>query len=235
MVISSNIDIDIEMDIKVDRREVCRYLGYSPDIEPSARIASLLDEYIETARNLIGPSYSYIIKDIKAIVGARVFVEGPVVFESEAIAQLLERCEKVAVFILTIGGRLDETVRWLADSEQIIEAYVLDAIGSSVAEGLANSVQNRIREAAHAQGFCISRRFCPGYCDWDISQQEMVFRSMNSEYAGVFLTDAYLMLPEKSMSGIIGLGSCDNGIESYSPCATCDKRGCPGRRQSLND
>lgn len=233
MVVSSNISnifMDIDMDIKVDMKDVCRYLGYSPDVEPSARIASLLDEHIDTARNLIRPSYSYIIKNIKAIVGSRVFVEGPIVFKSEAIARLLERCEKVAVFILTIGGRLDETVRWLADSEQIVEAYVLDAIGSSVTEGLANSVQGRIREVAHAQGLCISRRFCPGYCDWDISQQEMVFRTMNSEYSGVLLTDDYLMVPEKSMSGIIGIGSCDNGVESYSPCATCDKRACPGRR-----
>lgn len=230
MVISSTINIDSEMDIKVDRKDVCRYLGYSPDVEPSARIASLLDEYVETARNLIRPCYSFIIKDIKAIVGSRVFIEGSVVFTSEAIAKLLERCEKVAVFILTIGGRFDETVRWLADSELIIEAYALDAIGSSIAEGLANSVQDRIREAAHARGLCISRRFCPGYCDWDISQQEMVFGAMNYEYSGVLLTDDYLMVPEKSMSGIIGIGSCDNGVESYSPCATCDKRACPGRR-----
>ncbi|UCC59284.1 MAG: hypothetical protein JSV02_05850 [Dehalococcoidia bacterium] len=233
MVISSNISnicMDVDMDINVNMKDVCRYLGYSPDVEPSPRIASLLGEYIETARSLIRPAYSYIIKDIKAIVGSRAFIEGPVIFESEAIARLLERCEKVAVFILTVGGRLDETVRWLADSEQIIEAYVLDAIGSSVAEGLANSVEGRIQEAARAQGLCISRRFCPGYCDWDISQQEMVFSTINIEYTGVFLTDEYLMLPEKSMSGIIGIGSCDSDIESYSPCATCDKRGCPGRR-----
>ena len=57
--------MDVDMDINVDIKDVCRYLGYSPDVEPSPRIASLLGEYIETARNLIRPAYSYIIKDIK--------------------------------------------------------------------------------------------------------------------------------------------------------------------------
>jgi hypothetical protein len=43
------------------------------------------------------------------------------------------------------------------------------------------------------------------------------------------LTDSYLMLPRKSVSGIIGIG-CGAGVKDYNPCRTCDKRGCPGRR-----
>ena len=109
-------------------------------------------------------------------------------------------------------------------------AILVDAIGSSFAEGLADSVQDRIREVAYAHGLGISRRFCPGYCDWDISQQRMVFRAMNGEQSSVVLTDNCLMVPEKSMSGIIGIGSRNNGVEAYSPCITCDKRSCPGRR-----
>jgi hypothetical protein len=226
MVVSSHLDLDI----KIGRNNVCRYLGYRDDVEPSARIASLLDEYMETARNIIEPSCSYVIKDVKVIAGSRVFVGGPVIFESEAIAKLLEKCDKVAIFVLTIGKRFDEMTRWLADSGLIVEAYVLDAVGSSMTEGLADSVQARIRDIAYAHGLRISRRFCPGYCDWDISQQGMVFRAMNGEHPGVFLTEDYLMVPEKSMSGIIGMGSYNSGVDSYSPCTTCDKRSCPGRR-----
>ena len=95
MVVSSLIDLDI----KIDRNNVCRYLGYRSDVEPSARIASLLDDYIETARRIIEPSYSYVIRDIKVIAGSRVFIGGPVVFESEAIAHLLEQ--------LIVVGNLD--------------------------------------------------------------------------------------------------------------------------------
>jgi len=224
MAESSRIDIDI------DRRSVCRYLGYAVDVDPSARISSLLNEYIEKTRHLIEPSYSYLIKDIERVEGSRSFIKGPVVFESEAIARLLERCEKIAVFILTIGSRLEETVGQLADDNLIVEAYVLDTIGSSVAESLADLLQEKIRDEAHSNGLCISRRFSPGYCDWDISQQEMVFPALNGVSSGVFLSDEFMMTPQKSISGIIGIGLCDSGMDSFNPCKTCNKRNCPGRR-----
>jgi hypothetical protein len=224
MTESSRVDIDI------DRSSVCRYLGYAVDVVPSARISSLLDEYIEKTRHLIEPSYSYLFKDMERVEGPRSFIEGQVVFESEAIARLLERCEKIAVFILTIGSRLEETVGQLADDKLIVEAYVLDAIGSSVAESLADLVQEKIGNEAHAQGLCISRRFSPGYCDWDISQQEMVFSALNGDSSGVFLSEEFMMTPQKSISGIIGIGLGDSDMDSFNPCKTCNKRNCPGRR-----
>jgi hypothetical protein len=224
MAESSRIDIDI------DRSSVCRYLGYTVDVDPSARISSLLDEYIEKTQHLIKPSYSYLIKDIEKVEGSRSFIKGPIVFESEAIARMLERCEKIAVFILTIGSRLEETVGQLADNNLIVEAYVLDAIGSSAADSLADLVQDKTRDEARDHGLCISRRFSPGYCDWDISQQEMVFPALNGDSSGVFLSEEFMMTPQKSISGIIGIGLCDSGVDSYNPCKTCSKRNCPGRR-----
>ncbi len=224
MVVSGKIDVDL------DRSSICRNLGYKDDVEPSARIASLLDEHIESAGHLTELSYSYLISDIGRVEGSRALVKGRVVFKSQVIARLLERCEKVAVFILTIGSRLEETVGRLAEDGLIVEAYVLDAIGSTIAESLADVVQSKIGDLARAQRLCISRRFSPGYCDWDISQQKMVFRAMDGDSSGVCLSDEYMMVPQKSISGIIGIGLCDRGVESYNPCQTCDKRNCPGRR-----
>lgn len=224
MVVSDRVNVDI------DRRSVCRYLGYKADVEPSARIASLLDQYMERARHLIEPSYSYIISDIDRVEVSRALIKGRIVFKSEVIARLLERCEKVAVFILTIGDRLEETIGRLADDGLIVEAYVLDAIGSSVAESLADVVQSKIGDLARAQGLCISRRFSPGYCDWDINQQRVLFRAIDGDSSRVYLSEECMMMPQKSISGIIGIGLRDQGVESYNPCETCNKRNCPGRR-----
>jgi len=230
-------NIDIETDLKIDRKSVCGQLGYRDEVEPSARIASLLDEYMVNAGNLIKPSYSCVIRDIELVLGPRVFIQGSgglisnlIVFESDAIARLLEQCEKVAVFVLTIGSHLEDMVGWLANKGLIVEAYVLDAIGSSFAEKLAGSVESRIREVAGSQGYCISRRFSPGHCDWDISQQRGVFRAVGGDSVEVQLTDSYLMVPQKSISGIMGIGHCDGNLESHNPCQSCDKRSCLWRR-----
>ena len=119
-------------------------------------------------------------------------------------------------------------VRHLADDGLILQATILDAIGSGAVERVADVVQDRVSEVASAKGLCTSQRFSPGYCDWEISQQKMVFRAMNGNSTGIRLTEACLMLPQKSISGIIGIGHGNAG--NYNPCNTCNKQDCAGRR-----
>ena len=216
--------------LDIDRRQVLSHIGYGDDYQPSARITSLVNDYIENYHDLMAPSYSYAIKDIVSVQGDRVTIEDSITFESRVIARLLEPCEKVAIFALTIGNHLEEMVTYLAENGLIVQANVLDAIGSGAAEQLAVFVEDKIRKIAASQGLIISRRFSPGYCDWELSQQKMVFRAMNGDSAGVYLTEGCLMLPQKSISGIIGIGPASRNIENYNPCHTCNKKDCPGRR-----
>lgn len=204
-------------------------MGYGTAGVPSARIESLVREYADNICHLIEPSYSYVIRDVNSVRGSRVFIEGSITFRSNIIARLLEECQKVAVFVLTVGGRLGEVVRQLSGDGLMVQAAVLDAIGSDTAETLAHVVQDIIAREAAAEGLGISQRFSPGYCDWRVSQQKMVFRAMGGDTAGVRLTDGCLMVPQKSISGIIGIGPRDK-VESYNPCLTCKKHDCRGRR-----
>lgn len=214
----------------VDWRQVLHDIGYGTDSKLSTRIASLIDEYIENAQHLFAPSYSGIIRDIKSVQGACVVIEGPITFEGKVITQILEQCHKIAIFLVTIGNHLEEMVCHLAEDGLMLQATVLDAIGSVAVESVANVVQDKIGEIAREQGLCVSQRFSPGYCDWNIGQQKMVFQAMNGNSAGVSLTEGCLMLPQKSISGIIGIGPGDSDLENYNPCTTCNKHDCQGRR-----
>ena len=216
--------------ITLDRQQVLSHIGCSDDYEPSLRIKSLVNDYIENYHNLIDFSYSCTTRNIESAQEDRVIIENSITLKSKVISRLLERCDEVAMFVLTIGDHLEDMVAYLAEDRLVLQATVLDAIGSGTAEQLAVSVEDRIRESATSRGFVISRRFSPGYCDWDVSQQEMIFKAMQEDTAGVRLTEGYLMIPRKSISGIIGIGSENNNIETYNPCKTCPTSDCPGRR-----
>ena len=222
--------VAINNQIDIDSQQVLHNIGYQADSEPPTRLASLIDEYLENAPHLLAPSYSGVIRDVKSVQGSRVVIEGSITFESEVIARLMEQCQKTFIFLVTIGDIVEEMVGQLAEDSLMLQATVLDAIGSVSVESVANVVQERVEEIAHTRGLCTSRRFSPGYCDWDIEQQRTVFQALNGNYAGVRLTEDCLMIPRKSMSGIIGLGSCDSDVENYNPCDTCQKQDCPGRR-----
>jgi hypothetical protein len=213
--------------IHIDTNQVLRILGYRNGCNPSARLLSIVNNYVEKARELFKASYSYTISDIKLIEGPQVFIENSLVFESKVIAQLLKHCEKVAIFLLTLGNRLDETMRDLVENDLTLEAVVLDAVGTDGVERLAEFVQGRITAIAKAQGYFISRRFSPGYCDWALPQQEMVFRAIDGDSPDIRLTEGFMMIPQKSISGIIGLGSSE--VKDYNPCRDCTEEDCPGR------
>ncbi|TFG90848.1 MAG: hypothetical protein E4G71_04690, partial [Candidatus Atribacteria bacterium] len=48
--------------------------------------------------------------------------------------------------------------------------------------------------------------FLPGYGDWEVSQQDTIFRSIPADNIDVRLTKSYMMLPQKSLSWVIGVG-----------------------------
>jgi len=215
--------------IEIDKRQLLVNMGYRPERKPPRRIARIINEYVEESPHIIDPAYAYVIRDIELVIGANVVIDGPVIFQSKIIAQLLGECQRVAVFTVTIGNHLEELVGRLAEEGLVLQASVLDAIGSVAVEKAVDLLQDKINEIARIQGLGISRRFSPGYCDWNVSQQEMVFRAMNGDSAGICLTEECLMLPRKSVSGIIGIGPHSH-IDNYNPCTECTKRGCTSRR-----
>jgi hypothetical protein len=225
-------DGSLGVDIEIDKKQVCQYIGYDDDQNLSARIASLIDDYAEHAHSLINPLFSYVIKDVEWARGSISIIEGSVIFKSRIIAQLLKHCHQVAIFLVTIGKYLEETAWQLSRDGLILEATVLDAIGSDAVEKMADFAHDRIKEVAKTQGHVISRRFSPGYCDWNIGQQQMLFYALTGNTVGIRLTGECLMIPQKSISGIIGIGPPESNVENYNPCKTCKKKDCPGRRYS---
>ena len=216
--------------IDINRQQVLRNIGYGTNCTLPTRLTSLVDDYVENVHHLIEPSYSCVIRDINMVQDSHVVIEGSIAFESQVVASLLEQCEKAAVFMVTIGEHLEETAYRLAEEGLIVQATVLDAVGSVAAEEVANFVQSRVKEIANNQGLVISQRFSPGYCDWEISQQRTVFWAVSGDSMGIHLTDGCLMIPRKSISGIIGIGPRYGNVENYNPCKTCDKHDCQGRR-----
>ncbi len=222
--------IDVSDCLDIDIQQVLRNIGYDDNCKLPARISSLIEEYIENIPHLVVPAYTCVIRDINWVHGSTVVIDGPVIFESEVIGWLMKQCEKVAVFLVTIGGHLEETACGLAEDGLILQSAVLDAIGSVAVESVANFVQERVKEIASEGGLDISRRFSPGYCDWEVSQQRVIFGAVNGDYKGIRLTEECLMVPRKSISGIIGVGSCNGNVENYNPCKICAQIECLGRR-----
>ena len=214
--------------ITIDKSSVSRYLGYLRGQNLSAPVSALIDRQIEEAQSLLEPSCSCSIRKILDTEGPRTFIEGPVTFSSNTITGILYRCHEAAIFVTTIGTGLEKRVSELMNKGEMLKAVVLDAVGSAAIEKVASNLEESVRKKASSGGARISRRYSPGYCDWDIKEQKLLFDTLNGDSAGVGLTEDSLMTPQKSISGIIGIGF-DKAI-TISSCLSCSKKDCEGRR-----
>lgn len=223
--------ITVNDPIQLETRLVLDRIGYGSAANPSPRIISLVEDYVEHYHDFVVPSYSYAVKPVLGTTGKSADIGASGNLHSAVLARLLERCDSVVVFALTIGHYLEEIGAQLSENGQVLQATILDAIGSGVVEKFAAIFQELVSEKAGERGLVTSRRFSPGYCDWNVSQQAIVFEALGDDTAGVELTENMLMMPRKSVSGIIGIGRPGRDIEKYNPCTTCGKRDCPGRRK----
>ena len=197
--------------------------------EPPRRIASLVGDYLENCHELIAPAWASVERRITDIEGCRVRLDDGTMLASPLLSRMLARGERVVVFAVTIGGFLDEVIAQLSAGGDILQASVLDAVGSSAVEKLVKMVETRIRERAAEAGLAAGRRVSPGYCDWDVAQQGELFKALGGDTAGIELSASGCMTPRKSLASIMGLGRPENGIAAFYPCGGCPNGDCPGR------
>ena len=67
--------------------------------------------------------------------------------------------------------------------------------------------------------------------DWPLSEQRVLFALLGDtqDAIGVQLTSSLLMVPTKSVSGIIYPTA-----ETFASCQLCPRRGCPNRRAAYD-
>ncbi len=134
-----------------------------------------------------------------------VFVGDGVEFQSRALARLLRGATEAIAVLLTIGPRLETRAREMMAEEQFLEALLLDTAGWVAIDVLAKALRRDLSADAKTQGFRLTHRMAPGYADWGLEQQHVLFSTFGQEALPVQLTEACVMLPQKSISGIYGL------------------------------
>jgi hypothetical protein len=151
-----------------------------------------------------------------------VTLDGGVAFEGPLVARALAGASEVVLAVCTIGPALEERVAALFAAGHTLQALALDGAGSGAVGEVSRMMGARICDAASARGLNVGMRASPGQEGWSIWQQRTLFRLVPGDEIGVRLTESCLMLPRKSVSFALGLGTemSPDGV----PCDFCSKR-----------
>ncbi|PIS30090.1 MAG: hypothetical protein COT43_02515 [Candidatus Marinimicrobia bacterium CG08_land_8_20_14_0_20_45_22] len=103
-------------------------------------------------------------------------------------------------YVVSIGPEIEEVVRDFSTGGDVFQTYLLNGLGSGAADLVAYNLQKYIE---HPNGSRL-KRLSPGFHDWALTDQLVIFQLLKPESTiGVRLTDACLMHPLKSTSGIM--------------------------------
>ena len=222
--------------LKIDEEEVLRYQGYSKNKvkNPSEVILQITREEITRGHNLFEPQGIYSSTKIKQISfsDGRVDLENDFVINfNNLIINLLKGTNCLVLGVVTVGSTLENNVSELFARGEYPRAIALDAVGTVAIETLSKYVRNLICQEVKDRNLQITRHFSPGYNDWDINQQKVIFEIIPAGKIGVKLTESCMMLPRKSLSWAIGIGKDISRLsKEKDTCKICKLKSCQYRK-----
>jgi hypothetical protein len=168
------------------------------------------------------------IKDVSKAAVSTLF--GDISSARFALMSRLASPDRNVVFTMsTAGAGLDEEI---LREDRLLEKFVLDAVASELAEIIQEEVDLAWMREASSSGRQWSMRMSPGYCDWQLGGQRVLFRAIDSTEIGIRLTDNFLMIPRKSVSAAAVVASV---VPVRIQCVTCRRDDCPFRRAPFEE
>ncbi len=189
------------------------------------RLRALAVWALREAGLLIRPALTYEWFPVSRGVGDRVTVGG-VTLHLGRHAQLLDRAVEALAGVATIGPLLEEKARALGQQGRTLEAYVLGEAGIFAVGVLAKRLHRIAEEEAARRGWGVSAELAPGQlAGWDVREQVLLCDLLDLATIGVAVTETGLLVPEKSVSLLVGVGPEYEASKVESPCRYCARAG----------
>jgi hypothetical protein len=169
------------------------------------------------------------------------FVIDGVPFNSKRVFERLVNAGAHSALIVAVsaGKNCEEQAAQLWKEEKPDEYFFMEMYGSAVVENLITTTGARICAWVDQQRMAVLPHYSPGYPEWNISEQQKLFRLINQGNTKAVLPDdihvmeSGMLNPKKSLFAVFGITKHLDKVEHLSkliPCENCSLEGCRYRR-----
>jgi hypothetical protein len=206
-----------DISFRVDRPQLFKKLG----VDTGDGLGAELEALVANAERIGRPRAMYRIAGVGGRGESETVIDG-IPFASRVLAVNLRSAERVFPYVLSCGPELQAWSESLTDPLAGFWAETIKelSLGSATARFLAH-VEETFQVGA-------SSSMNPGSLpDWPLAQQAPLFRLLGDVAGaiGVTLSESFVMLPTKSVSGILFPTDSD-----FASCQLCPREACPNRR-----
>ena len=204
--------------VKLDLEAVLKQLHLGKE---NKYITRIVQELIEIVRPVAKPKAVYKVSYVDNKNENSLYIDG-VRFTSHILRVNLDKVGRVFPYVATCGRELDEIA---VSPDDFMKQYCLDTIKEMVLRAALHYLDDYlVRDYALGQ---VSKMHPGSLGDWPITQQKELFSIFGNveDLIGVKLTDKYLMIPIKSVSGIFFQTET-----TFVTCQLCPREACIRRR-----
>ena len=195
--------------MKLDRREIARYLGLGGQ-ELSAELAGYAEDCEHELFLVVTPRSVSRTVPVSALPG-----------ESRNLAHHLRHCRDCVLYAVTLGAETDRILRrWSARS------MAKASVGQAVCTAWLDELCAELCGGLAGEGQYLTPPYSPGYGDWDLSVQEILLEMLSAhKRIGLTLTEGGMLVPEKSVTAVVGLSDREEDACGQK-CMLCRKNDC---------
>lgn len=216
------------MELKVDKQEIVRYLGYGKN-QPDGAVMAQIDECVAELTRASSMKTVNRMFPLKHLSTKEIML-GELRIGSEKLSKHLRNCDKAILFAATLGTGADLLLRrWsVADMSK---AVIMQASAAAVIEAYCDACQKELSAEAARDGFYLRSRFSPGYGDFPLDYQRELLNLLDApKRIGLTVTDSMMLTPTKSVTAVMGLTREKESCNVHK-CATCEAVDCPFRQE----
>ncbi len=155
--------------------------------------------------------------------------------EDTPLEYIYPQAEQLALFALTMGSHISKKIELLFNENDFALSSMLDAVASLAADKAAEICEDHFHNHFGELSDLIVLSYSPGYCGWHISAQKKLFQFLHPERIGISLNDSYLMIPLKSVTGVLVAGKKEIHFfdNDFPFCKDCKTYSCLVRMKKL--
>jgi hypothetical protein len=226
-------------DVIPTTNEVLELQGMAGRKNLPAKITQLLDSALDIFRQLAEPQG--IMEDFSMIDFPALYEGNRMNSPEGPVLALVSQADAIALFAATMGDSLATKSSELFNQGGAALGYMMDAVNSSGAERLGRHMCHlfleHLPEGLRRSKELKAQYYCPGHCGWHISGQAKLFQTLQPEEIGMTLKPSFVMVPFKSISGVLVAG--DMTIHRFQPsfsfCPQCKEHKCVQRLTLLEN
>ena len=193
--------------ITFNKNEALRYFrAQLGDVHTEA----IVDAAYQKLKNELQPRYT--VKKFGCIVDGEgdsnvpsvVKLDNGTVFHSKALARYVGNAKELFLFGATLGSRVDIALRRMALTS-VAEAGAGQAVAAALIETYCDDCCAEL-EKQLPEGKQLKWRFSPGYGDWPLEEQKILFPVLDCAHTiGLTLTESCMMAPVKSVTAVMAV------------------------------